>query len=36
MINNPKEIQEILEQLDNLTFEQLDEAIKIVDKGSIE
>lgn len=32
MINNPKDIQEILTALDNTTKEQLDEAIKNVDK----
>ena len=31
MINNPKDIIEILEALDNVTFEKLDKAIKNVD-----
>jgi hypothetical protein len=32
MINNPKEIIEILNKLDKITFEQLDKAIKETDK----
>ncbi len=32
MINNPKDIAEILDMIDNLTFEQLDSAIKAVDE----
>lgn len=32
MINNPKIIQEILKELDKITFEQLDRAIRSVDK----
>ncbi len=32
MINNPKDIAEILEELDKITFEQLDKAIKNADK----
>ena len=32
MINNPKDILEVLNILDNVTFEQLDEAIKKTDK----
>lgn len=32
MINDPKDIAEILKALDNITFEQLDEAIKNADK----
>ena len=32
MINNPEDILEVLDVLDNVTFEQLDEAIKRVDE----
>ena len=32
MINNPKDIQEVLNVIDNVTKEQLDEAIKKADK----
>lgn len=32
MINNPKDINEIIDAIDNLSFEQLDEAIKKADK----
>lgn len=32
MINNPKDIAEILKELDKITFEQLDKAIKNADK----
>lgn len=32
MINNPKDIQEILNIIDNVTFEQLDDAIRKTDK----
>ena len=32
MTNNPKDILEVLDVLDNVTFEQLDEAIKKADK----
>ena len=33
LINNPKEIIEILNKLDKITFEQLDYAIKEADKN---
>lgn len=32
MINDPKDIAEILKELDKVTFEQLDKAIKNVDR----
>ena len=32
MINNPKDILEVLDVIDNVTKEQLDEAIKKADK----
>ena len=32
MINNPKDIAEILKELDKITFDQLDKAIKNADK----
>ena len=32
MINNPHEILEILNKLDKITFEELDKAIKEIDK----
>ena len=32
MINNPKDIAEILKELNKITFEQLDKAIKNADK----
>jgi hypothetical protein len=32
MINNPKDIQEVLNAIDTVTFEQLDEAIQKTDK----
>ncbi len=32
MINNPKDIEEVLKELENITLEELDEAIKNVDK----
>lgn len=32
MINNPKDIEEILKELEDITLEELDEAIKNVDK----
>lgn len=33
MINNPKDIKDILKELDKITLKELDEAIKNVDKG---
>ncbi len=36
MINNPKDIEEVLKQLENITLEELDEAIKNVDKEYME
>ncbi|MBQ2937389.1 MAG: hypothetical protein IJE05_00660 [Clostridia bacterium] len=32
MINNPKDIEEILKELEDITLEELDEAIKNVEK----
>lgn len=32
MINNPKDIQEVLNVIDTVTFEQLDDAIRKTDK----
>ncbi len=36
MINNPKHIEEILKKLEKITLEELDEAIKSVDKEYME
>ncbi len=36
MINNPKDIEEVLKELENITLEELDEAIKNVDKEYME
>ncbi len=36
MINNPKDIEEILKELEDVTLEELDEAIKEVDKEYME
>ena len=36
MINNPKDIEEILKELEDITLEELDEAIKNVDKEYME
>lgn len=36
MINNPKDIEEVLKELENITLEELDDAIKKVDKEYME
>lgn len=36
MINNPKDIEEVLKELENVTLKELDEAIKNVDKEYME
>lgn len=36
MINNPKDIEEVLKELEDITLEELDEAIKNVDKEYME
>ena len=36
MINNPKDIEELLSELEKITLEELDEAIKNVDREYME
>ena len=36
MINNPKDIEEVLKELENVTLKELNEAIKNVDKDYME